>query len=232
MLFTVLFLLLIPIYGFQKNYSILNMLIDLPIFVILNIILCLFFLESEIRKYRHQSLFMLDLACVTVFAAFLRMIPLPAGLTLSFLIPICSGIVFGPIFGFLVGQLSMFIGGMMMGALGPWLPFQCFMMGFLAYYAGAFFENKKSKTGILIYVSIASLLYGYWLSTTYWPLTMENHVMPDSFLTKLESYTQYYVVTSLLWDLTRVVGNIFIFGILYEEVFELLSRGQRRLSKV
>lgn len=232
-LFFGLCILLMPIFGFQKSYTVINMLTDIPIFVVFNLLVCIWFLEVENRKSRLQSLYLLILACVTLFASFLRMIPLPVGFSLSFLIPVSSGIVFGSTFGFLVGQFSMLMGGLMMGAIGPWLPYQSFMMGFIAYYAGFLFHGRSRNIfSVIVYMIFASLIYGYWLSTSYWPLAIENAEIPETLFGKFESYTKYYVVTSLIWDLTRAVGNIFIFRILFVEVCSLLERGNVRMTRL
>lgn len=229
----VLMFLLVPIVFFQSQFILTNLITDLPILVIINLMLLVYFIENEISRYKYQSVFLLTVAVIAVFASFLRMIPLPMGMTLSFLIPIVAGCVYGQGFGLIIGQLSMLIGGVFLGALGPWTPYQSFLMGIIGFYAGFFFHGCKSKKifwfGIVPYVVLVSFAYGYWMSVTYWSVAVQNLHVPRSWSGRFEMYNQFYASTSLIWDFTRMVGNMILFGMLYRVSRGLLERANQRL---
>ncbi len=219
-----------PVVFFQSSWSITNMILDLPILLILNILMMILFLETESRKFEYKSILLLVLASVAVLSAFLRLIPLPLGFTLSFLLPMASAIVFGPVFGFLIGQLSMIVSGLMMGSIGPWLPYQSFLMGMMAFYAGVLFHKRNHLFFVILYASVMSLFYGYWISITYWPIAVMQISHNMNLWEKIISYQQFYLVTSLVWDLTRVAGNIVVFILFYKPTIELLNRAKKRLT--
>jgi energy-coupling factor transport system substrate-specific component len=218
---SILYFMMFPVLFFQTTYVLPNMLTEIPVMVFLNLILLMYFMENQIRSYRYRSVLLLVIAAVSVLASFLRMIPLPMGITMAFLIPIVSGVVYGSGFGFIVGQLSMLVGGVFLGALGPWTPYQSFLMGVIGFYAGVFI--------IVLYVLIVGMAYGYWMSVSYWALAVQDLVVSEEWMQRLKMYTQFYISTSLIWDLTRSVGNILIFVILYSSCKELLERAKDRL---
>ncbi|MEJ7690846.1 MAG: hypothetical protein WKF76_10670 [Nocardioidaceae bacterium] len=55
--------------------------------------------------------------------------PGAAGLEPSFIVIVLGGRVFGRGFGFVLGALTIFAGGLVTGGVGPWLPFQMFAAG-------------------------------------------------------------------------------------------------------
>ncbi len=226
--------LLFPIMLFKSEYVVLNLLTDLPIMVLINVLLLIFFLEGEIRRLRHYSIYLLIIAAVSVFSSFFRIIPLPMGITMAFLLPIASGFIFGPCFGFIIGQLSMLVGGLFLGAFGPWLPYQSFLMGFIGFYSGAIFHRFSSKKHsiipIILYAVLVSFVYGYWMSIGTWPIVVKTMVVPDLWWEKIRTYNGLYFITSFIWDATRAAGNIVVFMIFFRPICELLERAKNRLT--
>ena len=234
-LLTILGFLLFPIFYFESQFVLTNLVADLPILVILNLMLLFYFVEYEIRSFKYQSVFLLIMAATAVLASFLRIIPLPMGMTLSFLIPVVSGVVYGERVGFIIGQLSMMIGGVFLGALGPWTPYQTFLMGVVGFYAGFFFHRWKSSGAIswlciVLYAGLVSFAYGYWMSVSYWAIAVKNLEVPESWLERIHMYNQFYASTSFIWDFTRMVGNCVLFALFYKASYELLERASRRLT--
>lgn len=229
-----LFFLLFPILFFQSEFVFSNYVTDLPVLFLLNLILLIYFIEFEVRKYKYQSIFLLIISAVAVFSSFFRIIPLPVGITLAFLLPIASGIVFGEVIGFITGQLSMLVGGIFLGAFGPWMPYQAFLMGVVGFYAGFFFHRRHDKQinriAIIAYAVITSFLYGYWMSITSWPVVVKDSSVPADWSGKIKLYNEYYLVTSAFWDMTRAAGNIIIFAIFLKPACDLLERAKIRLT--
>lgn len=231
-LLAVLTLMMFPILFFQSKYAVTNVVTDLPIMVLINLVLMLSFLEHEIRRNQYRSILLLVIAAISVFSAFFRVIPLPMGITMAFLLPIASGVVFGPTFGFIIGQLSMLVGGVFMGAFGPWMPYQAILMGIVGYYAGFLFHRIGTKylgIPVVLYAFFVSFIYGYWMSITYWPIAVKGMTVPVTWMGKLETYNGLYAITSMVWDASRAVGNIAVFAIFFVPTYELLLRAKNRL---
>jgi energy-coupling factor transport system substrate-specific component len=229
------FVFLIPIIGYQADLVLLNLLFDLPILFILNVLLFMFFLYKESMKFRYQSIFLLILACVATLSSFLRIIPLPIGMTLAFFVPVSAAIVFGPSFGFIVGQLSMIISGVFLGAIGPWIPKQAMLMGITAYYAGLLIHDLNIKSSMqkrfaVAFVFVASFVYGFFMSISSWPIMVRNIDMFWTQGEKFRSYTEFYILSSFVWDLTRALGSIFIFAVLFDPMKELFERMKNKLT--
>ena len=204
-----------------------NLTLDVTVLLLLNLAIAIYFIEDERKKYEYYSIFLLILSSVAVLSGFLRLIPLPLGLTFSFLIPISSGVVFGPLFGFLVGQTSIFASGLFLGGIGSWLPYQALLMGTIAFYAGFF--RPKGKL-LFLYIFLTSFLYGYFMTVSFWPIAMMNVETPKGFSDRVETFHALYISSSMIWDLTRALGNLLIFSIFFESAKELMKRGKSRLA--
>jgi energy-coupling factor transport system substrate-specific component len=46
----------------------------------------------------------------------------------------------------------------------------------------------------------------------------------------LQRYSAYYLATSLVWDVTRAVGNVLIISVLSKPVLKIFQRFQLRFS--
>ena len=97
-----LLFLFFPVVFYQSKFILVNMVFDLPIMILLNLFIVILLLQEEVVQYKYSSIFLLTVAALAVFSSFFRMIPLPMGISLAFLLPIASGIMLGPVSGFLV----------------------------------------------------------------------------------------------------------------------------------
>lgn len=207
------------------------MMVDLPILVILNILLLLFMLQEEITCYEYPSIYLLTISALAVFSSFLRMIPLPMGVTLAFLLPVATGTVLGSSSGFLIGQLSMLVGGFFLGGIGPWVPFQCFVMGLVGFISGYIpYSVKKNRIVVILYSVLIAFFYGYLMSISYWPIAVQNTFFSNLILDRLRMYNGFYFTTSFLWDLIRSIGNVFVFLSLFHVSCNLIQRSKSRLT--
>ena len=223
-------LLAFPVLFFNSSWTILNMILDGSILMLINILSIVLVLESEIRKFRFKSISLLVIACISVLAIFLRIVPMPLGISLAFLIPVCSGVVFGPAIGFLVGQFSMIFGSLIIGGFGPWIASQAFLMGAIGYYSGILFHKYRKIIPVFIYVMGISFFYGYFMTVSYWPVAINDSSITQELTSRFRSYNQYYVVTSFIWDVTRIFGNAVIFYFLFRPTCELMERAKKRLT--
>lgn len=223
--------LFFPVVFYQSNFILVNMVFDLPIIILINLFILILMLQEEIIQYKYASILLLTLAALAVFSSFFRMIPLPMGISLAYLLPICSGIMLGPVSGFLIGQLAMFVGGVFLGGLGPWIPYQCFVMGCVGFFAGILFKpNRKPVFLVILYAVLANFSYGYFMSLTYWPVAVQKMAVSSDWVERVQSYSGFYFSTSFFWDLTGAIGNIIIFSLFFSTACQLLSRASQRLT--
>jgi energy-coupling factor transport system substrate-specific component len=144
-------------------------------------------------------------------------IPGPGGFSPIFVPIIIAGYVFGARFGFLMGALTMFVSALLTGGVGPWLPYQMFATGWVGLTAGLLPEIENSVlqlTMLAVFAFIWGILYGLIMNLYYWPFlsgAMTAGVQSVQGIgTILANYGAFYLTTSLVWDLTRAVGNLIL----------------------
>ena len=133
---------------------------------------------------------------------------------------ICSGYVFGPLAGFMVGALTALVSNFFLGQ-GPWTPYQMLAWG-LAGLSAAFL--RRFKPGILVLL-IFGLLWGYFygwiMNTWYWvsfayPLTLRTWFI--------------YQFSSIWFDTLHAVSNVLFLSLFGAKTLTLLERFKKRFS--
>lgn len=134
-----------------------------------------------------------------------------AGLEPSFAVIMLGGRVFGRGFGFVQGCLTLFIGALLTGGVGPWLPFQMMAAGWIGFIAGCL-PRARGRSEVVLLAGVGfvlGLLYGVLMNLWFWPfakygagLSFESGA---SAAINLGNYARYYVVTSVIWDVGRGV---------------------------
>ena len=144
---------------------------------------------------------------------------------------ILSGRVFGAGFGFVLGNTAMFASAILTGGVGPWLPFQMIVAGWLAMGAGLLpnWRGGLELALLLGYTVISCLLYGLLMDLWFWPLLIGQEsqlaYQPEaSILTNLHHFSIYVLATSLGFDLGRVITNCLLIAILGPAVLFSLRR--------
>ncbi|HYN89029.1 MAG TPA: ECF transporter S component, partial [Ardenticatenaceae bacterium] len=161
-----------------------------------------------------------------------------------FLVILC-GYVYGGRFGFLLGALSMLVGAILTGGVGPWLPYQMFGVGWVGLTAGWLpKERLRGARGLRgrgqINAEIIALaafgllwgiLYGAILNLFFWPYATggAGYWTPGmSLQDTVAQYAVFYATTSLWWDLGSAFGNAAIILLYGAAVLKVLRRFQRR----
>lgn len=145
---------------------------------------------------------------------------LPGVQPTTFLV-ICSGMVFGPQAGFLVGVTAALVSNFFLGH-GPWTPWQMLGWGLIGLSAAVLARINKRPAPILIglFGLIGGFLFGwlqnlgFWLSFVY-PLTL------GSFLATCAS--------SILFDGAHALSNLLLCWGLYRPVTDILTQFKNRL---
>lgn len=156
-----------------------------------------------------------------------------AGLEPSFALILLGGRVFGRGFGFVQGALSLFIGALITGGVGPWLPFQMMTAGWVGFLAGCL-PRMKGRLEIVVLAALGfviGMFYGALMNLWFWPFGFYgdalSFVAGATPIDNLTNYARYYVTTSAIWDFAR--ANFTFLLILF--VGTPLLRALRRVSR-
>jgi energy-coupling factor transport system substrate-specific component len=135
-----------------------------------------------------------------------------AGLEPSFAVILLGGRVYGPGFGYVLGALSMFVGALLTGGVGPWLPFQMMAAGWVGLAGGLLPGRVRGRAEVAMLAGLGlvlGLVFGALMNLWFWPFARYGEGLSydaaAGAATNLASYARYYVVTSLVWDLSRGV---------------------------
>jgi energy-coupling factor transport system substrate-specific component len=179
-------------------------------------------------------------------------IPGPGGFSPIFFLIVTTGYVFGSRFGFLMGALTLLVSALVTAGMGPWLPYQMFTAGWIGMSAplcrplvrlvGGAGGNPLSSQGggwrevavLALFGGVWGLIFGAVMNLWFWPYAsgpVEQHWQTGaSWLDGLTRYAAFYLATSLVWDVLRLVGNAvltFAFGL---PTLRALRRFQQRFA--
>ncbi len=202
--------------------------------------LCMVLVVADLTDGRLNSKSLAALGVLAAFAAVFRTITLPAGANLYFFLVILGSYAFGVRMGFLLGALSFFLSALITGGIGPWLPFQMFASawmgvsaGLLRPVAGRLGLGLRGQVALLAaFGAIWGLLFGAITNLWSWPFWVGG---PDvtfepgiGALEALRRYWNFYLVTSLGWDLMRSACNALVLAVLGGPLLRALLRFRAR----
>jgi energy-coupling factor transport system substrate-specific component len=162
--------------------------------------------------------------------------PGTAGLEPSFAVIILGGRVFGRGFGFVLGAVTLFVGALITGGVGPWLPFQMIAAGWLGFLSGCL-PRATGRVEVVIlaaYSGLAGLAFGMVMNLWFWPFASygpeTSYVAGAPFVENLHHYAIFYVTTSLPWDLGRAVLSALVLLLAGTALLRALRRAGRRAA--
>jgi energy-coupling factor transport system substrate-specific component len=177
-------------------------------------------------------------------------IPGPGGFTPIFFLIIFVGYVFGGRVGFLMGALTLLVSALVTGGVGPWLPAQMFTAGWVGMstpilrpiiQALAKNQDASVRKGLTTEVVLLSLyglawgfLYGAIMNLWQWPFILGPQSQSFSsglgFLTTVQHYLAFYLVTSLVWDIAAAIGNVVLILAFGAPTLRALRRFKQRFE--
>lgn len=183
-------------------------------------------------------------AVLGVLMAINAVLRLPAGpgdAPAFFFLVILAGYVYGGRFGFLLGALSLLVSALLTGGVGPWMPFQMFVMGWMGLGTVALRPIRaRARPGGLAerialcgYGYVWGLLFGALINLWFWPFAGVGALYwaPGLGLGEtLRRYWGFYVATSLAWDSLRALANVVLIAALGGPVLKELRRFQARFQ--
>lgn len=204
--------------------------------------LCLLLVVADLTGGGLNSKSLAALGVLAALAAVLRTITLPAGANLYFFLVILGGYAFGYRMGFLLGALSFFLSAVITGGIGPWLPFQMFASAWMGANAGALramavrlhLHGRGEVALVVAFGVVWGLLFGAITNLWSWPFLAAG---PDTSFEPgmgpaetLRRYWNYYLLTSLGWDLLRSVCNAIVLVVLGGPLLRALLRFRERFT--
>jgi energy-coupling factor transport system substrate-specific component len=205
------------------------------------LILCLGVLLIEVQGQTVSAKVVAALGVMVALTAVLRFIevaiPGPGGFSLVFVPIILAGYVFGARFGFLLGALALLVSALITGNVGPWLPYQMFSAGWVGLTAGWLPHPERStlQIGMLALFSFSwGMLFGAIMNLYFWPFISEGAAtswQPGvNLAVGMRRYFAFYVSTSLVWDVSRAIGNTFFILALGMPTVRALLRFRERFE--
>jgi len=191
--------------------------------------------HSGIARSRTVAL----LGVLVALDATLRLVPSVLGASPIFLLIMLVGAVFGSSMGFQMGALTLLFSAFLTGGLGPWLPFQMLVSGWIGLTAGWLPREGAPRRRIAILAIFGGtwgLLFGALMNLWFWPFSAPS-VGVDAGLywtpgmeaaETIRRYARFYLVTSFGYDLLRAAGNIVLVFLLAGPVLRLLERYRAR----
>ncbi|MGZ5417947.1 MAG: ECF transporter S component [Nocardioides sp.] len=162
--------------------------------------------------------------------------PGTAGLEPTFVVIVLGGRVFGRGFGFVLGAVTLFVGALITGGVGPWLPFQMIAAGWVGFFAGSLPPARGRAEVLLVagYAAVASMVFGLVMNLWFWPFASYgpevSYVAGDPFLENGARYLLFFVTTSLPWDIGRGVLCLLVLLLAGTALLRALRRAARRAA--
>lgn len=161
-----------------------------------------------------------------------------AGIETVFFLLVLAGRVYGPGFGFVLGNTTLFASALLTGGVGPWLPFQMLASGWVGMGAGLL-PRARGKVEIVLldlYGVVAALAYGFLMNVWFWPFSIGTDTqlsyLPGAAITEnLHRFLLYSIGSSTLgWDVGRALTNVTGITLLGPTVLLTLRRAARRAA--
>ncbi len=187
--------------------------------VIVILAIVAFFFEFEAAAVSSKEIALV--AMLGTISAVLR-IPfaaIPSVQPCTYLI-ICSGYVFGPVAGFMVGALTPLVSNFFLGQ-GPWTPYQMLAWGLLGVLAACLRRFNTGRIWLVLIGIVGGYLYGWIVNTWYWA----TFIYPLTFRTFIT-----YQFNSIWFDSFHAVGNAFFLGLFGMRTIEILERFRQRFN--
>lgn len=180
-----------------------------------------------------KAIALLGLLCA-VGGALRALSPGVAGLEPSFVVILLGGRVFGRGFGFVLGALTLFVGALLTGGVGPWLPFQMMTAAWVGFAAGCLprrLTGRAEVWGLAVLGLVVGVMYGVVMNLWFWPF---GRFGPDlgydaaaDAAANLAAYVRYYLLTSLVWDAARGVFTFLTVLLVGRPLLRALTRVSR-----
>jgi energy-coupling factor transport system substrate-specific component len=209
--------------------------------ITLGMLAVLAFVEAGTRRLDARRFALL--ATIAAIDAALRLVLVIGveGFSPIFFLVLVAGYVYGPSFGFLCGATSLLTSAVATGGIGPWLPYQAIACGWVGMAAGiAGLARPRATSGRdVVILAAVGVVCGYvfgalldvWDWTTFYRGAATFGFVPGASGVELvRRFTNFYLVTSVVYDSFRAAGNALLVVVLGPPVIAALARLQARFT--
>jgi energy-coupling factor transport system substrate-specific component len=217
---------------------------DAPLILFMVVVLCLGAIVADLETRAIDSKTVALLGVLVATNSLLRPVQGPGGSSFILVLPILGGYVFGPLFGFLLGALSILVSAIFTGGVGPWMPFQMLSLGWVGLssallprtFMSTLWRGRAERCLLASWGALLGLLFGALMNLWFWPyVAIESSYQPEQVWQPgaglgdaIQRYTAFYLATSLPYDFWRGVGNAAILIFLGPPILRLLRRYKQR----
>ena len=218
---------------------------DAPLIFLLVTGLCLVAIVADLETRAIDGKMVALLGVLVATNSLLRPLQGPGGFSAFYILPILCGYVFGGLFGFLLGSLSVLVSALFTGGVGPWMPFQMLAIGWIGllssalpkHFMSTLWHAKAEKWLLAGWGALIGIIFGLIINLWSWPyIAATTSALPDSQLWQpgaglsgaLQRYAAFYLATSLPWDLWTGTGNALLMLFLGPPILRLLKRFKQR----
>jgi energy-coupling factor transport system substrate-specific component len=217
---------------------------DAPLIFLLVTGLCLVAVVADLETRRIDSKTVALLGVLVATNALIRPLQGPGGFSAFLILPILCGYVFGGLFGFLLGSLSVLVSALFTGGVGPWMPFQMLAVGWIGLASSALPQERIARLWggrverwvLAAWGALLGVLFGVVMNLWFWPyLAAGTLYSPDQawqpgagLLDTVQRYIVFYLATSFIYDLGRSAGNVLLLLFLGPPILRLLRRFKQR----
>jgi len=222
--YIVLSLVLIAGIGFAVSSVLLPSLNALVNWGLMATLLAVLVILAFFFKFESVALGSKEIALVAMLATISAVLRIPFAAIPSFqpctFLIICSGYVFGPIAGFMVGAMTPLISNFFLGQ-GPWTLYQMLAWGLIGYGAAYLPRFKPSRKGLIVVGVVCGFIFGlitniyFWLYFAY-PLTLRTLLFVE--------------ISSFWFDTSHAIGNAVFLGLFGMKTIAILERYKKRFS--
>jgi energy-coupling factor transport system substrate-specific component len=160
-----------------------------------------------------------------------------SGIETAFFLIIIGAYVFGSGFGFLLGSGSLLVSALLMGGVGPWLPFQMMAAGLIGLVAGMLPKPKArwlELATLVTFAVIGAYAYGALMTLWNWPFLLGvgtdiSYLPGAGIIENIIRFIKYELLTGgLLWDTGRAITTSVLILITAPALLATLKRAARR----
>ena len=201
---------------------------------------CMVILLIELQGRNSDAKVVASLGVLVAMASVLRFletaVPGPGGFSPIFVPIILAGYVFGSRYGFLMGAITLLTSALITAGIGPWLPYQMLVAGWIGMSAGwlPHLDSSRAQIGMLVLFGLLwGLLYGLFLNLFLWPFVTGPTLDTSGSFDLNEivvKYGAFYLSTSLAWDLVRGFGNAVLILAIGLPAVRIMTRFRDRIS--
>ena len=187
------------------------------IILIMFIIIIIMFIQFESRKITSKEISLVAVLSAVSAVSRIPFAAIPSVQPCTFII-MCTGYVFGPTAGFMVGATTALVSNIFLGQ-GPWTFFQMFAWGMIGASASLLNKLNAKRFGLIVFGVTWGYLFGWIMNLWYWLLYIYPHTI----------YTFGFTIFSSIWfDTLHAFSNVVFILLLSERTIKILKRYRDR----